>query len=66
MIFITPPKIFIAPPEIAGDPTKQPRRYATGAPQGGLLNSLSNNKKARNFRFSLMYPLRGSNPGPQH
>ena len=39
--------------------TKQPR-YTTNAPHGGLLNSLSNNKKARNFRFSLLYPLRGS------
>ena len=24
------------------------------------------NKKARNESFSLWYPLRGSNPGPQH
>ena len=37
------------------DNVKQPL-YATGAPQGGLLNSLSNNKKARNFRFSPSVP----------
>ena len=28
-------------------------------PQGWLLNSLSNNKKARNFRFSLSVPPQG-------
>ena len=51
---------FTTPPTFAGDPLFGcPHDTPLVHHKGRLLNSLSNNKKARNFRFSLLYLLRG-------